>query len=712
MIRLYTRAALLAALFLPAAAMAQAVAPIAVEAVPLPSSIVPVAADRGVAGSFAGTAQAEAPASTSAAAPCTATTTIANTVYNTFDAAVAGGLEDGQSFTATCDGYLDQLQIGIRIETAIAGQTATFRVNIYQGAGTTGPVLSSILYAYTNRATAGNIGLNLPIPDAFPVVTGQTYTYFIDLVSGPLYPLQSNANPYAGGQNYYTTNGNPASAVADPAYDLYFSATVKVPVTSTQASTFNGPGWRLLSTPVGGVSVHDLAALNLVQGIPADVPASLYAAEYPTFGTNFYTGTTGTGGYVAPASTAEVFTPGVSYFWYWYDQAFGPYADGTSQSRELTGFTLSATGPFLATNQVLSYALRANGWYQMGNPFTAPLAVSGITKTAGDGTLGTAFQTFDPSAGASGSFVPLFVSNPSSGTSDYAAVWQGFFGSVTGSTTAPSITYAIAATNPSATAPFYGRGGDVTASATPYVQLHLNGTTASGTGVSDVAAYVRFMDGALMGWDANDMGKMLPPAGPYALVAPMGERDGAPLQLAVNSLPADVTGPVSVPVSFLTTEAGTFALTWEGAAAMPQGWSAVLTDAATGAVVDLRTAAAYTFAATAGDWDERFTLTVTPAGVVTGTEPVAAGAFRLGNVAPNPTAGAASLALRVGTAQDVRATVYDALGREVAVAFDGPATPAADVVIALDAARLAPGAYVVRVEGATFQEARRVTVVR
>lgn len=77
---------------------------------------------------------------------------------------------------------------------------------------------------------------------------------------------------------------------------------------------------------------------------------------------------------------------------------------------------------------------------------------------------------------------------------------------------------------------------------------------------------------------------------------------------------------------------------------------------------------------------------------------------------PNPTAGRFTLALTVDEAQSVRAVVYDALGRQVAVAFEGEVAEA--VRIAVDTSRLAPGVYVVRVEGATFAEVRRLTVVR
>lgn len=52
----------------------------------------------------------------------------------------------------------------------------------------------------------------------------------------------------------------------------------------------------------------------------------------------------------------------------------------------------------------------------------------------------------------------------------------------------------------------------------------------------------------------------------------------------------------------------------------------------------------------------------------------------------------------------------DALGREVAVLFDGEAS--GPVALSVDAGALAPGVYTVRAAGATFVLARRLTVVR
>ena len=52
--------------------------------------------------------------------------------------------------------------------------------------------------------------------------------------------------------------------------------------------------------------------------------------------------------------------------------------------------------------------------------------------------------------------------------------------------------------------------------------------------------------------------------------------------------------------------------------------------------------------------------------------PSAPGSFALAVAGPNPTGGAVGLDLTVAQAQDVTVTVYDAVGRQVAVLYDGP----------------------------------------
>ena len=61
-------------------------------------------------------------------------------------------------------------------------------------------------------------------------------------------------------------------------------------------------------------------------------------------------------------------------------------------------------------------------------------------------------------------------------------------------------------------------------------------------------------------------------------------------------------------------------------------------------------------------------------------------------------------------AERVRVSVHDALGRRLAEAFDGDVVGA--VTVAVDVSALATGLYLVRIEGDSFAETRRLTVVR
>jgi hypothetical protein len=83
----------------------------------------------------------------------------------------------------------------------------------------------------------------------------------------------------------------------------------------------------------------------------------------------------------------------------------------------------------------------------------------------------------------------------------------------------------------------------------------------------------------------------------------------------------------------------------------------------------------------------------------------------LSGVFPNPTASAATLALDLPKAAEVRAEVVDVLGRRLALVHEGPlAAGTHRLVVSTDG--LAAGAYVLRLTTGDRVEARRFTVVR
>lgn len=95
------------------------------------------------------------------------------------------------------------------------------------------------------------------------------------------------------------------------------------------------------------------------------------------------------------------------------------------------------------------------------------------------------------------------------------------------------------------------------------------------------------------------------------------------------------------------------------------------------------------------------------------TEEVPEEGFLLRPTGPNPLVDGTSFVLTLRDAQDVRATVHDALGREVDVLHNGPvAAGRALNLVWRPSAHLADATYLVRVQGASLNATRSVTLTR
>ena len=472
-------------------------------------------------------------------------------------------------------------------------------------------------------------------------------------------------------------------------------------------TVFDGEGWRLLSAPVSGLTVGDLAGINLVQGIDA---GATNGAQYPSADANLLTEYTGGGmatSYNAPTDTDEILSPGRGFWWYWYDEDAGPFAGGTSQGYELSSFVLTASGPAETADVTQAFTNNADDFYMIGNPFPVQLNLVSTTGpaaiTTSAGTLQSSLYLWDPetSAYVTRAFTQEFP--PS------LAPWQGAFAQITGTSGAdPTVTYeSDYATGECQNIPseceFVGR-----VAAEPGLALRLDGMLASGTAVADRAANLRILDDAEIGWDRHDLSELASPNAEVAMLALVGERDGEPRRQGILSLPTALDGSRTIPVAFLASGSGTFEVSWD-AAVLPSGWTATLRDRVAASESDLASEGTYAFDAEATDWADRFEILVSANAVA--TEAVADAEAWVGDVHPNPTAGASRLGVRLGEAQRITATVFDAVGRQVAVAYDG-ALAAGTQRVDLETASLAPGVYVVRIAGETFTESRRLVVTR
>lgn len=88
------------------------------------------------------------------------------------------------------------------------------------------------------------------------------------------------------------------------------------------------------------------------------------------------------------------------------------------------------------------------------------------------------------------------------------------------------------------------------------------------------------------------------------------------------------------------------------------------------------------------------------------------GAYALGGPQPNPSRGVAEIEVVVEQEQDVRVTLYDALGRTVEVLYDRSLEAKTPLLLQTEQRELASGTYFVRVTGETFVETRKMVVVR
>jgi hypothetical protein len=175
------------------------------------------------------------------------------------------------------------------------------------------------------------------------------------------------------------------------------------------------------------------------------------------------------------------------------------------------------------------------------------------------------------------------------------------------------------------------------------------------------------------------------------------------------------------------TEPGTYTLTWPTLHEIPANWRLILTDLETGTEVDLRTQPYYTFEVASATAERRsdqlgtlhpaqrttsarFQISVSNV-TTTGESPGAApAAFALDEVYPNPFAAEATVRYSVARATDVRLTVYDLLGREVARLAEGP-HEAGHHTAMLNGSNLASGVYFVRMNADGYAETKKVVIL-
>ena len=450
-----------------------------------------------------------------------------------------------------------------------------------------------------------------------------------------------------------------------------------------------GRGARLFGPPVAGLTVDDLAAQNLVRGVPGYYPdypePTLWTAYDPVAGV-----------WTPSAGAGEPLPLGRAFLWYLLDRD-GVGDPEVSQSRALP-FALSAPLPANAGDVTLELETAGNRFNMLANPFGEPLDLTGAASWPGGAGIRSPLYVYDAEA-------RTWAPAPAQ-----IGPWEAFRFRArgprrNGSPRLLTIPSAAAGARPAAARAIQ-----------PGLAFRLEGLDAAGRPLGDRMLTVAFADSARAGFDPDeDVEKFQPPATAYAL---LGTRaDGQWLGLDARPF-----APAEVPLALEARgAASTFMLSWD-ASALPDGLPVTLVDLATGAEVDVRKTAAHRFEAAPGPpleavpthdladgaaATDRFVLRI-------GDRLAARGgvdALGLEAPAPNPTSGVARVGFAVPEAGPVRLAAYDVRGREVAVLVDA-SLEAGRHEAGLDATALAAGVYVVRLEAGGGVLTRRATVVR
>ncbi len=551
-----------------------------------------------------------------------------------------------------------------------------------------------ISLTYSATGTGADLGLDRHSVQMFALITGAS-GYLSDQFLTPTGPRASDPE-----LNTPNNVGNYAFQA------INFETKPADPVSFVWQPIAGRKGWRQLAWPVRFGTVANYAAQNHVQG-----PGT----AFPSGSSNVLLRTgSGTGdGYVRASSLTDSLTSGRGQFWYHYDAAdFPGGAVPAGSNFQARPYTLVAGGVEPQANVSTVFNETYIGFSMTGNPFSLDFDTQGLSANNGV-AIGPLFYVWDPDMGTAGGYVTI-DRNAAAVADRTVAPMQGFWTetvqspALLGAPTPAALGFQLSLTFPQARRV---QGNEPIVSRTVaqrVLAFDLDRVTETGLEPEWHSARLAFVEGAGEGTDVFDGG--LPPAidviGARIGFAATGA-DGQPAFRGQESRAYDLAAPAEARLALSAPTAGTFRLSWPSLDGVPADWALTLTDGDTGTQTDLRTVDHVEFTAAAGDWTARFTVRAELRTTATDAAPAIA---RLGAATPNPTTDVARVALSVDAPQHVRAELFDALGRRVALVLDGAVESSRDLLI--DTHGLAPGIYVLRVTGDTFAASRQITVTR
>lgn len=562
----------------------------------------------------------------------------------------------------------------------------------------------------TIGATAGTTNLS---GTTTQLVGGSGSTQFWSLtIANPAGAFQSGALSIHGAltpaSGNLTTNGRTLTLLSDASgtalVDNTGSGSVNGLATVQRfiGSSNPGQGYRHYSAPVTGSTVGDLTTVGFTPEISqgsvyntSATPAT--TTPFPTVfsydQSRLATTTNNTPvfdkGFVVPASLAT------------------PLAVGQGYAVNISGLALvDFVGSLTTGNQALSLsrnaAASANtadaGWQLVGNPYPAPLDYS-LVAPADRAGLDAAIYVYasnGPYTGQYRTYLPPVGTAPGIGN-PVLPLAQGFFVRVSSGQTTGALTFRNSQrlTVPNNTA--FLRGPTDTRAT---VQLELR----AGNGTADLL-YAYAETSATAGFDARYDAQKLPnPSGlNLASVATTSEA------LAIDSRPA-FTATTVLLLTVGVPAAGTYTLAAASLDNLPTSLDALLTDAATGQTVNLRSQPTYSFgvssAQAAAALTGRFTLHfATNAPLATAAALTAATV----TLYPNPAHNAFLVFVpAVAGATQLHADLLNTLGQ--VVRRQDAALTTTGGRLAVDATGLAAGIYTLRLQVGAATLAKRVVI--
>jgi hypothetical protein len=500
-----------------------------------------------------------------------------------------------------------------------------------------------------------------------------------------------------------TTNGQPLTLLSDAAgtalVDNTGTGSVNGAATVQRyiAGGNIGAGYRHYSAPVAGSTVADLAtagfAPEISQGGVYNTSATpgattpfptVYSYDQSRLATTSNNTPVFDKGFEVPAGLATPLAIG---------QGYAVNISGPEVVDFVGSLTTGNQTLTLSRNDAASANATNAGWQLVGNPYPAPLDYSLVAPADRTGLDGAIYVY-----ASSGSYVGAYRAYINGiGGNPVLPVAQGFFARVSSGQTSGSLTFRNSQRLTTLNATAFQR---TTADTRPLVQLELQ---ASNGAADPLYAYAE--TSATTGFDAQYDAQKLPnPNGlNLASVATTSEA------LAVDGRSAFTTTTV-LPLTVGVPAAGTYSLAATALNNLPATLDALLTDAATGQTVNLRSQPAYSFSVTTSQaaalLTGRFTLHFAARTALATTPALTAAEVTL---YPNPAHDAFTVLVpAVAAATSLHADLLNTLG-QVVRRQDAPLA-AAGARFAVDAAGLAPGIYTLRVQVGTATLAKRVVL--